>query len=214
MTTPETPDTQVFRPSPAARQRTILWGLIPAIPLLFITVTNSVAQPRSAPVYLGVLLVTAVLITVFLIWYVRVTRLEFGGGRYRYVTTFLRREFTVDDVERVVAVDELHYGLNGARALFIAGRVRRRLLRMNSVAWDTPQLEAVINDLVARGVPLTHVAGRLTPGEFHRREPGLLWWFEAHRVAFILILVAAMLLLVVVVIVVLLAVLASAAVVA
>ena len=205
MTTTESVDMQVFRPSPDARRRTILYALIPLIPLGFITIMNAIVQPRMAPFYLGILALVAVLLVPYLIWYSTVTRFEFGGGRYRYVTTFLRREFTVADIERVIAVDELFYGLNGARMLFLVGRARRRLFRMNSIAFDTPQLEAVINDLLARGVALTHVAGRLTPGEFDRREPGILWWFEAHRVAFVLLVVGGVIALMIILFVVIIA---------
>ena len=205
MTTPASPDIHVFRPSPAARQRTVLYSLIPAIPLVFITVLNSAVQPQAAPVFLALFALAAALIVPYLIWYLRTTRFEFGDGHYRYVTTFIRREFDAGDVERIVAVDEVHYGLNGARMLFLVGRTRRRLFRLNSVAWDTAQLEAVINDLLARGVPLTHIPGRVTPGELDRREPGLLRWVEAHRVAFAFIVGFGAILLVVVLLVVIVA---------
>lgn len=206
MTAPETSAIRVFRPSPAARQRTILWGLLPALPLLFITLTNSLTQPRSAPLFLGILVVAGSALAAFIVWYVRVTRIEFGGGTYRYVTSFVDRRFTSADVERMVAIDELHYGLNGARMLYLVGRTRRHLLRLHTIAWDTPQVEAIVNDLLAHGVPLTHIPERITPGELNRREPGLLRWVEAHRVAFALLLGGGVLLLAIIAIVVILAV--------
>lgn len=205
MTTPATTDMRILRPSPEARRRTILFAFIPAIPLVFIVLMNSLIQPHMAPFYLGVLMLVAALLVPYLIWWSTVTRLEFGGGRYRYITTFIRREFTTDDVERVLAVDEVFYGLNGARMLFVVGRTRRRLLRLNSVVFDTAQLEAIVNDLLARGVSLTHIPERLTPGELDRREPGILRWHEAHRVAFMVLLVVGVLLVAVVAFVVIIA---------
>lgn len=192
----------VFRPSPEARRRTILFGLLPAIPFVFVALMNSLINPAWAAVWLGSLAALVALLVPFLVWWAKITRLEFGDGAYRYVTTFFRRGFTVADVARVVAVDEVHYGLNGGRVMFVEGRVRRRLFRMNSVAWDTAQLEAVITDLIRRGVPLTHIPERLTPGQLAQREPGLLTWPEAHRVAFTLLLVFGTLLLVTVLLVV------------
>lgn len=195
----------VFRPSPEARRRTILYGLLPAIPLVFVALVNLIVNPISGWIWGVTLLAVAALLTPYLLWWARITRFEFGGGAYRYVTVFFRREFTAADVARVVAVDEVHYGLNGGRVLFVEGRVRRRLFRMNSVAWDTAQLEAIITDLIRRDVPLTHIPGRLTPGELAAREPGLLTWPEAHRVAFALLVVFGTLLLLVVLFVALIA---------
>lgn len=188
----------VFRPSPEARRRTITYGLLPAVPLVFVSVTNIIISPANAWIWLTTLVAITALLVPYLIWWARITRVEFGDGVYRYVTTFYRRTFTVADIARVVAVDEVHYGLNGGRVLFVEGRVRRRLFRMNSVAWDTVQLEAIVNDLIGRGVPLTHIPGRLTPGELARREPGILTWPESHRVAFTLLVVFGVLLLMIV----------------
>jgi hypothetical protein len=198
MSAPSSPALAVFRPSPEARRRTITYGLLPVLPLLFVSVTNMLISPPTSWIWALALLVIIALLAPYLVWWARITRFEFGGGVYRYVTTFVRREFTVADVARVIAVDEVHYGLNGGRMLFVEGRVRRRLFRMNSVAWDTAQLEAIITDLIGHGVPLTHIQGRLTPGELAQREPGILSWPESHRVAFTLLVVFGVLLLMVV----------------
>lgn len=177
----------IVRPTPEARRRTILYGLLPIIPFLFVSLMNIALNPPMAGLWAGALLLVVALLVPFLIWWARVTRVEYGDGTYRYVTTFVSRRFSVADIERIVAVDEVHYGLNGARVLFVVGRIKRRLLRLNSVAFDTVQLEAIINDMIGRDVALTHIPGRITPGELDRREPGLLLWVEAHRVAFALL---------------------------
>ena len=205
MTSTASPVTTI-RPTHAARRRTLLWGLLPIVPVSIFTLVN----PALGWSRFVILLVMFALIGIYLVLYVTQTRLEYGDGTYSYSTAFFRRRFTAGDVERVVAVDELFYGLNGARMLFVVGRTRRRLFRMNSIAWDTAQLEGVVNDLIGRGAALTHYAERLTPGEFERREPGVLYWFEAHRVAFLLIVLAATLLIVVAVVVVLILVLTAA----
>jgi hypothetical protein len=181
MTTPDDTAIQVLRPSRAARQRVALFSLIPVLFLIFIMFIN-VSLGIWRFIVLGPLII---LLLVYLVFTLVITRFEFGGGVYHYATALFRRRFRVGEIERVIAVDEIFYGLNGARFLFVVGTERRRLFRMNSIAWDTAQLEAVANELVGRSIPLTHIPGRVTPGEFDRREPGILYWHEAHRVAFL-----------------------------
>jgi len=204
--TPTASPVTTIRPTPAARRRTLLWGLLPVLPVTVVTLVN----PTLGAWRFGIVGLMAILITAYLVMYVVQTRLEYGDGSYTYVTAFFRRRFTAGDVDRVIAIDELHYGLNGARMLLVVGRTRRRLFRMNSIAWDTAQLEGVINDLIARGAKLTHYPQRLTPGEFDQREPGVLYWFEAHRVAFVLIVVIATLVLLTVVVAIVIVALTSA----
>jgi hypothetical protein len=183
MTMPDDTATQVLRPSRAARRRLALYSLIPVLLLTLVMFINFSLGPWRF-IVLGPLIV---LFLVYFVFALVITRLEFAGGSYLYATALFRRRFTVGEIERVIAVDEIFYGLNGAKFLFVVGAERRRLFRMNSIAWDTAQLEAVANELVGRGVPLTHLPGQVTPGEFDRREPGILYWHEAHRGAFLAI---------------------------
>lgn len=203
--TPTASPVTTIRPTQAARRRTLLWGLLPALPVTLWTLVN----PSLGVWRFGLLGLLVLLLGTYLVLYFTQTRLEYGDGTYSYSTAFFRRRFTVGDVDRVIAIDDLFYGLNGARMLLVVGRTRRRLFRMNSIAWDTAQLEGVINDLIARGVTFKHYPERLTPGEFDRREPGVLYWHEAHRVAFLLIVLLGALLLIVGVVAIVIAMLAS-----
>lgn len=204
MTSTARPVTTI-RPTQAARQRTLLWGLLPILPVTVITLVN----PTLGWGRFLILALLVVLLVPYLILYFTKTRLEYGDGSYAYFTALFRRRFTTADVERVIAIDELFYGLNGARMLLVVGRTKRRLFRMNSVAWDTEQLEAVINDLIGRQVAFTHYPTRMTPGQFDKVEPKVLYWWEAHRVAFLLLVFAGVFLLAIGVVAVAIAVLTA-----
>ncbi|MEO8528504.1 MAG: hypothetical protein ABI435_05455 [Pseudolysinimonas sp.] len=115
------------------------------------------------------------------------SRFVFRDGSYRQQFALMTHQFAVADIEKIVAVDAINYGLQSAAHLFIVGKLDRHLGRLNDVMYQRPQMELLINDLVSRGVPIEALHERLTVKQFDTRFPGVFYWWESHRVAFMLL---------------------------
>lgn len=185
MTTASNPAAAVLRPKRQARYLIILTALPLLFPLLPLGLASFVVpQLRIAAV--TVLLLEAAAVAYAVLW-VRRMRFESADGRYLWQSEFSTRRFGPEDVATVIPVNTIDFGLQGASFLFIVGRQTRLLARLDTTAYERPDLEAVVNDLAARGAVVEPVRTPMTPGQFGRLHPGLLRWNETHRVAFMLL---------------------------
>jgi hypothetical protein len=185
MTTNETAPMTVFRATRRARNVVLVAYCTPVlfvIPIVVLTVLFPPIWPFSLAVVLA-----QIIGLVYGILYVVRTRMEFGGGSYRQVFALTEHAFTVDDVEKVMPVEALDYGLQSAPHLFVVGKTRRGLVQLNDQVVERAQLEALVNDLAGRGVPVEHVTGRITVRQFARAHPGVLPWQLTHRALFLLL---------------------------
>jgi hypothetical protein len=185
MTTNETAPVTVFRTLPRARRIILVMFCVPALVVIPIVVLTALVPPIW-PFTLALVL-AAIAGLVYAILYTVRTRIEFGGGSYRQVFALTEHAFTIDEVEKVMPVEALDYGLQSAPHLFVVGKTRRGLVQLNDQIVERAQLEALVNDLAGRGVPIEHVRERITVRQFARAHPGVLPWPVAHRVLFLLL---------------------------
>ncbi|MEO5535985.1 MAG: hypothetical protein ABIR17_12740 [Pseudolysinimonas sp.] len=122
------------------------------------------------------------------------SRFVFRDGSYRQQFALLTHQFSVADIDKIIAVDAIDYGTRSPAHLFIVGKLDRHLARLTDFTFQRPQMELLINDLVTRGVPIEHLQERLTVKQFDSRFPGVFYWWESHRGAFLLLTALAALL--------------------
>ena len=185
MTTNETAPVTIFRATRRARNL-VLVSTCATVLLMIPIALLTIPFPPIWPFTVAMVLV-AIAGVVYGILYAARTRMEFGGGSYRQVFALSERAFTIDEVEKVMPVEALDYGLQSAPHLFVVGKTRRGLVQLNDQIVERAQLEALVNELTGRGVPIEHVQGRVTVGQFARAHPGVLPWQLAHRVRFLLL---------------------------
>ena len=195
----------VIRPTAAVRARMWLPGVIVA-PLLMLF---GVPLAFFAPWLTVAIVVIAIALALFGILMARLLRVEYGGGRYRYVSLFRRREFTTADVKAVHTFTSLSQSIYNFADLMVEGRDGRRLMRMPSQGFDVSALAAVAMDFEANGVPLVVTQQPVTTAQVRAAHPRLVSWFEAHQIAAALLVGLGTLVFTVILIAVIVVVLAS-----
>ncbi|MEO8261102.1 MAG: hypothetical protein ABI566_00920 [Pseudolysinimonas sp.] len=199
MTATPAATTTVLRPTAAAQRRTLLLSLI-ALPLVLLSLTiNSNRQPWMIAVF-AVLVGAAVLFTVLRM---RRLRVEYGDGRYRHVSMYRTRDFTVADIRQVHTFTALRQGLYTNPDFMIEGLDGRRIMRLPGILWDVTLLAALAQEIAGRGIPLVVTQAPVTAVQVRSRFPHLVTWFEAHQLlAAVLIGVGTMVLVTVAIIIV------------
>jgi hypothetical protein len=195
----------VLRPSPAARRRTLLLSMV-ALPIILLSM---VINPNRAPwlILLFVVLIAAAI--VFTVLRMRRMRVEYGDGRYRFVSMYRTRDFTVADVRQVHTFVALRQGATTNADLMVEGHDGQRIMRLPGILWDVGLLAALADDFQARGVPLVVAQSIVTAAEVRTRFPRLVTWFEANQGLAAVLVGVGLLLLVTIGIVVAFAVLAA-----
>ncbi|GEM_PF-2562191 len=134
-------------------------------------------------------------------------RIVLGDGTYTVHGWGRTKRFTVADVDRVVTVDRMAFGMAGATHHLIVVAPTKRLLLLVGQMWDRDQLSTVALDLARRGVPLTPWHQPVTPAQLRAFDRRLVPWAQAHPVALGLLVALGTLLVLVVLFVVLVAIL-------
>ncbi|KZM78995.1 hypothetical protein A0J59_01995 [Cellulosimicrobium sp. I38E] len=132
-------------------------------------------------------------------------RIVLGDGTYTVHGWGRPKRFTVTDVDRVVTVDRMAFGMAGATHHLIVLGPTKRLLLLVGQMWDRDQLSTVALDLARRGVQLTPWHQPVTPAQLRAFDRRLVPWPQAHPVALGLLVGLGTLLVLVVLFVVLVA---------
>jgi hypothetical protein len=182
MTTHEPTPTTVARAAPAIRrtfiQTTVITSLV-AIALIVLGIF--VPLTRMFGVTLAVF---SLAYLVYAVLYLHGALVEFGGGRYRVRGWPGDSRFSAADASLVVPIDEFVFPGQTGPALVVISATGRRLVETTSATFGTATLEALVGDLLAHGVPIEHLTGRVTPAQFTQRYPGVLSFPAAHPRAF------------------------------
>ncbi|MGN6239068.1 MAG: hypothetical protein ACTHNI_04930 [Cellulosimicrobium cellulans] len=114
-------------------------------------------------------------------------RIVLGDGTYTVHGWGRTKRFTVADVDRVVTVDRMAFGMAGATHHLIVLGPTKRLLLLVGQMWDRDQLSTLALDLARRGVPLTPWHQPVTPAQLRAFDRRLVPWPQAHPVALALL---------------------------
>ncbi len=172
MSTPEPAyATTIARAAPEVRRlltrSMINLFLIAAIALMLSIIWPAMRLPGIA------LAIAAAVNVVYCVLYLRRALLEFGGGTYRAREATSDVTFTAADVALAVPVDEFVLPGQTGPALVVIGTQRRRLVETNAATFGKPVLEAFVSDLIAHGVKIDHLRGRVSPRAFDRHHPAV-----------------------------------------
>jgi hypothetical protein len=182
MTTPEPTATTVARAAPAIRRtfiRTTLIMSLVAIALIVLGIFLPLTRIFGVPLALW-----SLAYLVYAVLYLHGALVEFGGGRYRVRGWPDDNRFSAADAALVLPIDEFVLPGQTGPALVVISTTGRRLVETTSATFGTATLEALVGDLLAHGVPIEHLTGRVKPAQFARRYPGVLSFPAAHPSAF------------------------------
>lgn len=207
MSATPSPSTIIVRPSAAGRRRTLLLSLI-VVPFVLISLLTNPQRQWWLIVLFLVLIGGAIAFTVLRM---RRLRIEYGEGRYRFVSMYRIRDFTVADIRQVHTFTALRQGANTNADLMVEGHDGRRLMRLPGILWDVALLATLADEFQARGVPLIVAQTPVTAAEVRARFPHLVSWFEANQIVAAVLVGVGTLVLVTIVIVIVFIVLFSSA---
>jgi len=171
MTTPAPTPTTTARAAPEIR-RTLVRSAATTSLMVAALLVFSVFVPPIRLVAI-VLAIASVAYIVFVVLYLRRALVEFGGGRYR-VREVGDTRFSAAEVALAVPIDEFPLPGQTGPALVLIGTARRRLAEITAASFGTDTLESLVRDLLAHGVPIDHLTGRVTPAQFAERHPRVL----------------------------------------
>ena len=168
----------VLRPSPAARRRALLLSMV-ALPIVLLSM---LINPNREPwlILLFVVLVGAAV--VFTVLRMRRLRVEYGEGRFRFVSMYRTRDFTIADVRQVHTFTALRQGMYTFADLMVEAQDGSRLMRLPGVLWDVDGLATLAAEFQARGIPLVVAQTPVTAADVRARFPRLITWFEANQI--------------------------------
>lgn len=150
MTATPAPSTIMVRPSAAAQRRTVLLSLI-AVPFVLLSLSIN----RNLPPWVVALFVVVIAAAVaFTVLRMRRLRVEYGDGRYRNVSMYRTRDFTVADIRQVHTFTAFRQGMYTSPDLMVEGLDGRRIMRLPGMLWDVTLLAALAIEIQSRGIPL------------------------------------------------------------
>ena len=137
----------VLRPTPASRRRVTILSIVVLVPSMLSLLISARQQP-----WLIVLAVALIGVAIWLtVAFLKVFRFEYGGGRYRLVTLFRRKDFAVANIRAVHTFDAFRQGVYTSKELLVEGTDGRRLARLNGQLWDVGLLTVAAQDMAANG---------------------------------------------------------------
>jgi hypothetical protein len=168
----------VLRPTPASRRRVTILSTVLLVPTMLSLLISARQQPW--------LIVLAVVLIGLAIWFtvafLTAFRFEYGGGRYRLVTLFQRKDFAVANIRAVHTFDAFRQGVYTSKELLVEGTDGRRLARLNGQLWDVALLTVAAQDMAANGAPLVPTPEPVTAAQVRAVHPRLVTYFEAHQI--------------------------------
>ena len=197
----------VLRPTPASRRRVAILSIVVLVPSMLSLLISARQQP-----WLIVLAVALIGVAIWLtVAFLKVFRFEYGGGRYRLVTLFRRKDFAVANIRAVHTFDAFRQGVYTSKELLVEGTDGRRLARLNGQLWDVGLLTVAAQDMAANGAPLIPTVEPVTAAQVRAVHPRLVTFFEAHQILVGVLVGVGVLLLTIIALVITFAVLFAAA---
>lgn len=133
------------------------------------------------PWLVGLFVVIIAAAVIFTVLRMRRLRIEYGDGRYRYVSMYRTRDFTVADIRQVHTFTAFRQGIYTNPDLMVEGLDGRRIIRLPGILWDVTLLAALAQEIESRGIPLVVAQTPVTAAEVRSRFPLLIPWFEANQ---------------------------------